>query len=32
LKEAEVRIFLGASGPVQSALEAFRAGKLEELI
>ena len=30
LKGAGVRIFLGASGTVQSALEAFKAGKLEE--
>jgi len=25
-----VRIFLGASGPVKSAIEAFQDGKLEE--
>jgi len=25
-----VRIFLGASGPVKSAIEAFKDGKLEE--
>lgn len=30
LKGAGVRIFLGASGTVQSALDAFRAGRLEE--
>ncbi|OPY07451.1 MAG: Dinitrogenase iron-molybdenum cofactor [Syntrophaceae bacterium PtaB.Bin038] len=30
LKEAGVRIFLGASGTVQSALDAFKTGKLEE--
>jgi predicted Fe-Mo cluster-binding NifX family protein len=30
LKEAGIRIFLGASGTVQSALDAFKAGKLEE--
>jgi predicted Fe-Mo cluster-binding NifX family protein len=30
LKRAGVRIFLGASGPVQSAVEAFKDGKLEE--
>jgi predicted Fe-Mo cluster-binding NifX family protein len=30
LKEAGVRIFLGASGTVLSALDAFRAGRLEE--
>lgn len=32
LKGAGVRIFLGASGTVQSALDAFRAGRLEEKI
>ncbi|NPV03391.1 MAG: NifB/NifX family molybdenum-iron cluster-binding protein [Syntrophaceae bacterium] len=32
LKSAGVRIFLGASGTVQSAIEAFRAGSLEEKI
>lgn len=30
LKGAGVRIFLGASGTVQSSLDAFKAGKLEE--
>ncbi|MBK7551341.1 MAG: hypothetical protein IPI61_06525 [Syntrophaceae bacterium] len=30
LIHAGVRIFLGASGTVQSALDAFRAGQLEE--
>ncbi|HSD95362.1 MAG TPA: NifB/NifX family molybdenum-iron cluster-binding protein [Syntrophales bacterium] len=30
LKGAGVRIFLGASGPVKSAIEAFKKGKLEE--
>jgi len=30
LKGAGVRIFLGASGTVLSALDAFRAGRLEE--
>ena len=30
LKRAGVRIFLGASGPVKSALEAFKDGKMEE--
>jgi predicted Fe-Mo cluster-binding NifX family protein len=30
LKGAGVRIFLGASGTIQSALEAFKKGKLEE--
>jgi predicted Fe-Mo cluster-binding NifX family protein len=30
LKGAGVRIFLGASGPVHSALETFKSGKLEE--
>ena len=30
LKGAGVRIFLGASGTIQSALEAFQAGRLEE--
>jgi len=30
LKGAGVRIFLGASGPVKSALESFKNGKLEE--
>jgi predicted Fe-Mo cluster-binding NifX family protein len=32
LKRAGVRIFLGASGTVQSALEAFNSNKLEEKI
>jgi predicted Fe-Mo cluster-binding NifX family protein len=32
LNRAGVRIFLGASGPVQSALESFRDGKLKEKI
>jgi predicted Fe-Mo cluster-binding NifX family protein len=32
LKGAGVRIFLGASGPVQSAIEAFKKGKLEEKV
>jgi predicted Fe-Mo cluster-binding NifX family protein len=30
LKGVGVRIFLGASGPVHSALETFKSGKLEE--
>ncbi len=30
LRTADVRIYIGASGTVQSALEAFKAGKLEE--
>jgi predicted Fe-Mo cluster-binding NifX family protein len=30
LRGAGVRIFLGASGPVKSAIEAFQDGKLEE--
>jgi predicted Fe-Mo cluster-binding NifX family protein len=30
LKGVGVRIFLGASGPVKSAIEAFQAGRLEE--
>jgi predicted Fe-Mo cluster-binding NifX family protein len=30
LKGAGVRIFLGASGPVKSAIEAFQSGRLEE--
>jgi predicted Fe-Mo cluster-binding NifX family protein len=30
LKHAGVRIFLGASGTVQSALDAFKSGQLEE--
>ncbi len=30
LTGAGVRIFLGASGPVLAALEAFKAGRLEE--
>jgi predicted Fe-Mo cluster-binding NifX family protein len=30
LKEAGVRIFLGASGTVQVALDAYREGRLEE--
>jgi predicted Fe-Mo cluster-binding NifX family protein len=30
LRGAGVRIFLGASGPVQTAIEAFRDGRLEE--
>jgi len=30
LRNAGIRIFLGASGPVQSAIEAFKAGRLEE--
>ncbi len=30
LQGAGVRIFLGASGPVKSAIEAFKNGKLEE--
>mgnify|MGYP001564936996 CR=1 FL=1 len=30
LKGAGVRIFLGASGQVKSALESFKNGKLEE--
>lgn len=32
LKGAGVRIFLGASGTVQSAIVAFKAGTLEEQI
>jgi len=32
LKGAGVRIFLGASGSVKSALDAFKAGQLEENI
>jgi predicted Fe-Mo cluster-binding NifX family protein len=32
LKGAGVRIFLGASGPVKSAIEAFIKGKLEERV
>jgi predicted Fe-Mo cluster-binding NifX family protein len=32
LKGAGVRIFLGASGPVKSALESFKNGQLEETI
>ncbi len=32
LKGAGVRIFLGASGTVQFALDAFRAGRLEEKV
>jgi predicted Fe-Mo cluster-binding NifX family protein len=32
LKEAGVRVFLGASGPVKSAIEAFKEGRLEEKI
>ena len=32
LKGAGVRIFLGASGPVKSAIEAFKKGKLEEKV
>jgi predicted Fe-Mo cluster-binding NifX family protein len=30
LQGAGVRIFLGASGSVKSAIEAFQAGRLEE--
>jgi predicted Fe-Mo cluster-binding NifX family protein len=30
LKGAGIRIFLGASGSVQSALDAYREGRLEE--
>jgi predicted Fe-Mo cluster-binding NifX family protein len=30
LKGVGVKIFLGASGPVKSAIEAFQDGKLEE--
>jgi predicted Fe-Mo cluster-binding NifX family protein len=30
LKGAGVRIFLGASGPVAKAIQAFKDGKLEE--
>jgi len=30
LRNAGIRIFLGASGTVQSAVEAFRDGRLEE--
>jgi predicted Fe-Mo cluster-binding NifX family protein len=30
LKRAGVRIFLGASGPVNAVLESFKNGKLEE--
>lgn len=30
LRNAGIRIFLGATGTVQSALAAFREGKLEE--
>jgi predicted Fe-Mo cluster-binding NifX family protein len=32
LQGAGVRIFLGASGPVKSAIEAFKDGKLEEKV
>jgi predicted Fe-Mo cluster-binding NifX family protein len=32
LKGAGVRIFLGASGPVRSAIDAFKKGKLEEKV
>jgi predicted Fe-Mo cluster-binding NifX family protein len=32
LKGVGVRIFLGASGPVQSALESCKNGQLEEII
>jgi predicted Fe-Mo cluster-binding NifX family protein len=30
LEGAGVKIFLGASGPVRTAIEAFKNGKLEE--
>jgi len=32
LQTAGVKIYVGASGPVQSALDAFKAGRLEEKI
>jgi predicted Fe-Mo cluster-binding NifX family protein len=32
LRTAGVRIYIGASGPVESVIDAFKAGRLEEKI